>query len=73
MIGHASNRPDDLATSALVIEVICHFGGPRYIIRIYPVSRLNAIQLKEILLEAAHVVNASGGLPVSSVCDNNVH
>ena len=70
IIGHASNRPDDLATSALVIEIICHFGGPRYIIRIFPVSRLNAIQLKEILLEAAHVVKASGGLPVSFVCDN---
>ena len=34
VIGHATNKLDDpsmVATSALVIEVICHHGGPRYI------------------------------------------
>ena len=43
VVGHATNNPeclDVLATSALVLEVICHHGGPRYIFRVYPTHAL---------------------------------
>lgn len=62
IVGHAANKPEELATSALVIELICHYGGPRYIIKIIPVTRLKSNQLNEILLEAAYVLKEMGDL-----------
>ena len=29
VVGHSSNRINELATHALVVEIVCHFGGPR--------------------------------------------
>ena len=48
VVGYAQNGSGDtevLATHALVIEVVCQFGGPKYILRIYPVAKLNSDQL----------------------------
>ena len=70
ILGYAENNPDELATSALVIELVCNHGGPKYIFRIYPTSRLNADQLKGMLLEAASAVVHCGGRPFTFVCDN---
>ena len=36
-----------LATSALVFELVCHYGGPRYILRIDTVVGIMAEQLKD--------------------------
>ena len=55
VVGYAQNDSSDteiLATHALVLEVVCHYGGPKYMLRIYPVAKLNSNQLKDILLEA---------------------
>ena len=44
VVGYAQNVYCDsevLETHALVIEVVCHFGGPKYILRIYPVAKLD--------------------------------
>ena len=73
VVGYAQNGSGDtevLATHALVIEVVCHFGGPRYILRIYPVTKLNSDQLKKFLLEALVAVNNAGGCIISCVGDN---
>ena len=35
---HATYKQEELAASALVMEVVCHYGGPRYVLRIIPVS-----------------------------------
>jgi len=54
VVGYAQNDSGDievLATHALVIEVVCHFGGSKYILRIYPVAKLNSDHLKDILLK----------------------
>ncbi len=59
-----------LATHGFVIEVVCHFGGPKYILRIYPVAKLNSDQLKAILLEAVVVVSNADGIIISGECDN---
>ena len=73
VVGFAQNGSCDsevLATHALVIEVVCHFGGPKYILRIYPVAKLDSDQLKEVLLKAlAAVTNADGNI-ISCVGDN---
>jgi len=70
ILGHAANLSQDLATSALVFEMICHYGGPRLVIRIIPVSCLSAEQLKAFLLESASLISNQGGSIVSFICDN---
>ena len=36
VVGHAeNNESNDLATSALVTEIICHYGGPRGICKLF--------------------------------------
>ena len=70
--GHAenANAADALATHALVVELVCHHGGPKYVLRVIPVAKLNASDLETILLEAAQAVKNAGGEPVSFICDN---
>ncbi|XP_076811672.1 uncharacterized protein LOC143458706 [Clavelina lepadiformis] len=74
VVGYAQNGSGDtevLATHALVIEVVCHFGGPRYILRIYPVAKLNSDQLKQILLEALmerHILHDGSELISAMLC-----
>ena len=70
VVGHADNQPEKLATSALAFELVRHHGGPRFTVRVIPVVKLNADQLKEYLLEVITMVKHSGGRPVSVVCDN---
>ena len=53
-----------------MIELVCHYGGPKYIFRIYPVNKLNAQQLRPMLLEAANAVVQKGGHLLSMTCDN---
>jgi hypothetical protein len=70
IMGHAQNVPDQLSSSALCFEAICHHGGPRFIIRVVPVTKLNSKQLQCYLLEAVESVVKSGGCIISIVCDN---
>ena len=73
VVGYAQNRSGDaevLATHALVIEVVCYFGGPKYILRIHPVAKLNSDQLKGIILEALVAVSNAGGTTISCIYDN---
>ena len=60
-----------MATHALVLEIVCHFGGPRYILRVCPVAKLNFEFLKDIILEATYTVVRIGGNPISYICDNH--
>ena len=53
----ASNDPNDLATSAVAIEIVYHIGGPRFILSITPVSSLKSYQLKEMIQEPIHVIH----------------
>ena len=68
VVGRADNQPETLATSALAFELVRHHGGPRFTVRVIPVVKLNAKQLKEYLLEVITTVKHSGGRPVSVVC-----
>ena len=73
VVGYAQNGSCDsevLAIHALVIEVVCHFGGSKYILRIYPVAKLDSNQVKEVLLEALVAVTNAGGTIISCVSDN---
>ena len=45
-----------VATSALVMEIICHHGGPRCVLLVHPVANLKSPELKNMLLDAISVV-----------------
>ena len=68
-VGHSSNRITELATHALVVEIVCHFRGPRFVLSITLESNINAPQLKA-LIEALWVICKKGGTPLVVVCDN---
>ena len=70
IIGYASNNPNELATAALTIEIVCHFGGPRFILSITPVAKLKSFQIKDLLQEAIRILREKGGCPVALICDN---
>ena len=72
-MGYATNDPNSentLASSALVFEIICHYGGPRYIFRLHPTHKLNAKQLQQMLMEAVASITAKGGTVISLISDN---
>ena len=61
-----ANDKGVLAKSALVFEVVCHCGGPKYILRIDPVAG----QLKDRVMEVFYKIREQGGLPISFISDN---
>ena len=71
VVGYATNGESEiLATHAMVIELVCHFGGPRYILRVHPVSKLSTESLKVMLIESLTTIVRAGGTPLSIICDN---
>ena len=67
IIGHTKNDSSDiLATHALLIELIDHFGGPQYILRVWPVANLNNDTFKDILLEAIQAIVSAIVGPLSN-------
>ena len=54
--GHTYDSNEVLATSALVFEIICHHGGPRYILTVVPVANLKGDQLKDMTMEVIYLV-----------------
>ena len=59
VMAHEADSPDEIdkiATSAYMVEIICHHGGPNYIFRIHPSAKLNKTQLKKMLLEAVKLI-----------------
>lgn len=75
VLGYAQNvvagsDHEMLASHAMVVEVACHFGGPRYILRVLPCKILAADKLSEFLIEAASAVVGAGSTVISLICDN---
>ena len=70
IICYLSNNPNELATAALTIEIVCHFGGPRFILSITPGAKLKSFQRKDLLQEAIRILCEKGGCPVALICDN---
>ena len=56
IIGYAINAPEAVATSAFCIEIVCHHEGPRFVIGIHPVSKINAEEVRDILIETVVMV-----------------
>ena len=71
ILGYEQNGDNEvLATHALVLEVVCHHGEPRHILRVCPVAKLKSDDLKSILQEAICTIMKSGGSVIYLICDN---
>ena len=70
VLGMAQNQPEKKATHAFVIELICHHGGPSWILRVIPVAGLKGHEIKNLLLETIVSVRQNGGLAIALICDN---
>ena len=66
----ADHQPETLASHALVVEVACHYGGPKYSLRVVPCKKMNSDQLKNIVIEAGEAVVRAGGTILCYVSDN---
>ena len=51
MFGRAVNKPDELAKTILAMMVSCQFGGPKFVSKMLPVSKLDTAFLKDEILE----------------------
>ena len=72
-LGYATNNPaetDTIATPAISIEIVCHHGGPRYVLRVHPIAKLNATEQYQMLLDAISVIKKNGGVIISLISDN---
>ena len=70
ILGYAVNNQEILATHAMVVETACHYGGPRYILRVIPCAKLSSDDLKKFIIKSLQTVGNSGGTIISVICDN---
>ena len=71
--GYATNNlaeTDVIPKAALAIEIVCHHGGPRYVLREHPVAKLKGDEQQRMLLEAISAVKKQGGTVISLISDN---
>ena len=67
ILGHADNTSDQLATLALCFEAVCHYGGPRFLLRVFPVANLDAKQLRIFFMEILSVIQECGPTSTSGM------
>ena len=70
ILGYTDNKSDQLATPALCLKAVCHYGGPRFLLHVFSVANLDAKRLRIFFMEILSVIQDCGGRPVSVVCDN---
>ena len=71
IFGHAVNDSSSLAKTVLAFMVVCLYGGPKFLVKMLPVSKLDS----DFLFEQSNVlidkIKDAGGKVVSIICDNN--
>ena len=69
--GKATNKPGELATSVLGIMVKCLFGGPTFLFKMVPVTKLDAKFLFDQVSDTLKLIRQVEGNPVAVICDGN--
>ena len=69
--GKASNQPGELATSMLGVMVKCLFGGPTFLLKMIPVTKVDAQFVYDQVKETLDIIRCAGGSTVALVCDGN--
>ena len=71
VFGKAANNPTLLANAVLGLMINCLFGGPTFLSKMIPVSKMNRAFLSgqiDIIMEA---IVSAGGTAKAMICDNN--
>ena len=71
VFGKAENNPSLLAETTLGIMIICLHGGPKFINKIIPVSKLNANYLHSQVDSSQNNIQQAGGKVKAIICDGN--
>ena len=71
IFGKSVDDPNSLAKTVLGIMVNCLFGGPTFISKLLPVSKLNSTFLFEQMQLSIDCIKEAGGQVKAVVCDGN--
>ena len=69
--GKAANNPDELAGTMLGIMVHCLHGGPIFMLKMIPVSRLNADFMRQQMAANNDGIKTAGAKIQAIICDRN--
>ena len=69
--GKAANNPDALAKTVLAIMIKCQNGGPRFLVKMIPVSKLNATFLYDQVCQILEIIKSSSGTVTAVITDIN--
>ena len=71
VFGKSSDNPNALAKTVLGIMLSCMFGGPLFISRMIPISKLSSTFLFDQIKISLESIELSGGHVKAIICDNN--
>ena len=71
LFGKAVNDPNSLATSVLAVMVYCLFGGPKFIVKLIPVTKLDSQFQFDIVKNILNAIEKSNGETIAIICDDN--
>ena len=71
LFGTACNHPSQLATSVLAVMIVCLNGGPKFMAKLIPVTKLDGNYQFNIVKDIIRVITQSGGKTVSIISDDN--
>lgn len=71
LFGRAVNDPTSLAKTILGIMVVCLYGGPMFLSKMLPISRLTSKFLSEQIDVTHQAISLSGGDVKAIICDGN--
>ena len=72
IFGRAANDPTLLAETMLGQMLICLHGGPKFLVNMLPVAKLNAKFLSEELIKTMNAIKHSSGKLKAIICDGIV-
>ena len=71
IFGKAANNPDALANAVLAIMIKCLNGGPRFLVKMISVSKLNASFLNDQVCQILEIIKSSSGTVMAVITDND--
>ena len=71
VFGKAVNNPNELAKTVLGIMIACQYGGPVFVSKMLPVSKLDAGFVKQEILQTVQSIKDAGADVKVLVSDNN--
>ena len=71
LFGKAVNDPSSLAKTILGIMIVCLYGGPRFLSKMIPVSKLNSQFLMDQVSATTQAIISGGGQVKATISDGN--